>query len=214
MERRFTHSAMQCKVENRADGTKVIKGYAAVFYKVGVPGTQYERWSGMTERIEAGAFTDALMRPDDVRGLFNHDANKIIGRNLSKTLRLSQDDTGLLYEIDLPPTQLAADLASSIERGDVSGSSFAFSVDRVDWSTEGDLEVRTIKAVTLYDVGPVTYPAYSATSAGVRGGLRGDAELVDEYRAWKESQSSVLGEIRRRKAASLRLLDTISTKIL
>src|SRR5690606_2679953 len=119
------------------------------------------------EVIERGAFDDVLS--NDCRGLFNHDSNLILGRTSSKTMRLSQDSTGLAYEIQADKRQsYVSDLLISLERGDVTQSSFAFTLTRENqrWVEEGDTITRYIKKVSrLYDVSPVTFPAYpDATS--------------------------------------------------
>jgi HK97 family phage prohead protease len=103
--------------------------------------------------------------------LWNHDLSNILGRTKSKTLRLSADVTGLRYEIDLPNTTLGRDVGELVARGDVTGSSFAFSVrangDNVTRTKEG-IYVRSINAVDLFDVSPVTVPAYDGTSVQAR----------------------------------------------
>jgi len=152
-------------IETRAvDGkdTKVLVGYAAVF------NSDSEKLGGwFIERILPGAFNEVL--GDDVRALFNHDPNLILGRSTSGTLRLSVDQEGLRYEIDLPDTQTARDLEKSIERGDVSQSSFAFQVGEDKWVNEGDDEIREIiRFNRLFDVSPVTYPAYPDTTVAKR----------------------------------------------
>jgi uncharacterized protein len=151
-------------VEIRAEAEKpTLAGYAAVF------GQATEIAGLFREQIERGAFDEAIRR-DDVRALFNHDANYVLGRTTAKTLRLVEDDKGLRYEVDPPDTQWARDLMVSVQRGDVSQSSFAFEVtsDEWDYGKRGEMPLRTIKAVRLYDVSPVTYPAYEATSVSAR----------------------------------------------
>ena len=109
---------------------------------------------------------------DDVRALYNHDPNYVLGRTAAGTLRLAEDATGLRYEIDPPATQWAADVLVTVGRGDVSGSSFGFEVNTDAWeyppASSGQLPLRTIRAVTLYDVSAVTYPAYAETTAEAR----------------------------------------------
>lgn len=108
----------------------------------------------------------------DVRGLFNHDPNYILGRTVSGTLRLLKHTGGLDYEIDPPTNRTISDLVlDPIKRGDVTGSSFAFKVskDGDEWVREGDIVVRYVhKIERLYDVSPVTYPAYPETQAAQR----------------------------------------------
>lgn len=168
-----------CKIERRTEGEKTITtliGHAAVFYRDGEPTTEFDFGYGV-ERLMRGAFDAALSEKQDVRALWNHDTNAILGRTKSGTLRLSVDDTGLRYDVDLPDTQTARDLAASVERGDIDGSSFSFRVRRnADGSTAEKWEkldpnkkmVRSIASVDLYDVSPVTFPAYQAASVGIR----------------------------------------------
>ncbi|MFZ5829129.1 MAG: HK97 family phage prohead protease [Planctomycetota bacterium] len=167
MERRYYQSGAE--IEVREEGRRVLVGYAAVFYRQDEPGTQYALWEGVVERIAPGAFARAIRERQDVRGLFNHDPSLILGRTTAGTLRLSEDARGLRYEIDLAETHLAADLAASVERGDLSGSSFAFTIRSRKIEEDAGTQVRTILDVDLFDVGPVTYPAYEATSAALRG---------------------------------------------
>lgn len=146
------------------DKPPMMMGYAAKFDMMSEP------MFGFREQIAPGAFDGVL--EDDVRALFNHDPNHVLGRTASGTLRLSVDQTGLKYEVDLPDTQSSRDLQESMKRGDVSQSSFAFRVapngDTWDENDDGVL-IRTItKFGKLYDVSPVTYPAYTDTEAGMR----------------------------------------------
>ena len=170
IERRFSpRASAPVSIERRADGPAMIVGYASVFYD-GTPETEYQLWDGYVERIMPGAF-DRAIREDDVRGLFNHDPDHLLGRTLAETLRLSVDQRGLRYEIEPPDTQLGRDLVASIERGDLTGSSFAFTVTDEVWRVVEEVHIREIEGVRLYDVGPVTYPAYEATTTGLRSEL-------------------------------------------
>jgi len=118
------------------------------------------------EEIAPGAFKDCIAEGQDVRCLFNHDSNLILARSKSGTLQLAEDDFGLKIKADLADTQTARDLAVSMERGDVDQMSFAFTVSSETWSDlESAKPTRTIdKVETLYDVSPVTFPAYTDTS--------------------------------------------------
>ena len=178
MERRFI-SASACPVtlQQRAEGqTPRIEGYGAVYYD-GTPATEYVLWDFASERaverILTGAFDKALSRPDDVRGQFNHDPNHVLGRTAAKTMSLTTDVRGLLYSIDPGDTTSSRDLQIHLKRGDVSGSSIMFSVEEERWTQTKDasekwFSVREILSVKLYDVGPVTFPAYDSTTAAVR----------------------------------------------
>ena len=144
------------------DGEQRISGYAAVFNKLS------ENLGGFREQIQPGAF-DKVMG-DDVRALFNHEPHLILGRTTADTLQLEIDDHGLRYRIDPPDTQYARDLVKSIERKDVTQSSFAFWVEDDSWDEDDDGRlIRTIKQFRrLYDISPVTYPAYPDTSVAAR----------------------------------------------
>ena len=144
-----------------------IEGYASVFYD-GTPGTEFRLGSDFVERIMPGAFTKTLKDGDDVRGLFNHDPSMILGRSAAGTVELEQDKRGLKYSIDLGTTSVAEDVSKHIRRGDVSGSSFGFAVTDEEFKMEDGTEIRMITGVRLFDVGPVTFPAYDGTEAVIR----------------------------------------------
>jgi hypothetical protein len=147
--------------ELRAKGDRVIEGYACEFFAVSDP----IQPGGFLEHVVPGAFSRAV-KYGDVRALFNHDPNMILGRTKSGTLKLAEDSRGLHFECNLPATSVAADLVHSIRRGDISGCSFSFSALKDEWPSENE---RILRDVDLFDVGPVTYPAYShGTSVGAR----------------------------------------------
>ena len=178
--KRFPNS-QPVTIEQRENGQAVLSGYASVFYRSDDSGTQYELMRDYFERIEPTAFDEALDEKHDTRALFNHDPSQILGRSSAGTLRLKVDEIGLRYEIDVPDTQLGRDLSTSIERGDVTGSSFAFSVREDGATIERDKQsgttVRSLASLNLHDVGPVTVPAYASTTTGVR-----SEENVEEAR--------------------------------
>ena len=141
----------------------------------------------MIETIAPGAFARALRDKQDVRALFNHDSGNLLGRISSGTLRLQEDQTGLRYEIDLPDTTLARDVRTLVERGDLSGSSFAFRVKAETWRKDDNnpnCYRREINDVDLIDVGPVTFPAYAGTQAAMRPNPKPKATIKPEAR-WK-----------------------------
>ena len=152
-------------IEYRDSGNgRTVAGYAALF------NSESEDLGGFYERIAPGAFDGCLV--DDVRCLFNHDPNQLLARTKSGTMRISADERGLRYEFDLPNTSLGRDLGELLARGDVSQSSFAFTIpDGGDvWEKRDDgRAIRTITRVArLYDVSPVTYPAYPDTEVALR----------------------------------------------
>lgn len=163
-------------VESRTDGRAAIIGYAAVYSRLSLD------LGGFKEEILPGAFDKILRkRSQDVVALFNHDSNIVLGRTSSGTLELSSDEKGLRYVVTPPVSR--ADVLELIQRRDVRGSSFAFTVDPKNESFrtgEDGKAVRQIREVSgLYDVGPVLVPAYPSTSAGV---------AMRSYEAWLASQ--------------------------
>lgn len=161
----LTHP-LEIRTEEGSQQTKVV-GYAAKF----------NQWSsdlgGFIERIAPNAFDKADM--SDIRGLIDHDPSRILGRTTSGTLKVSVDEIGLRYEIDMPNTSYARDLMESMKRGDINQSSFAFRVnydnpEAEEWrfnDTTGVYE-RTINDFSgIFDVSPVTYPAYPSTESVV-----------------------------------------------
>ena len=139
-------------------GEMIIQGYAALYNNETDLGV-------FKESIAPGAFDDVLK--DDVRALINHDPSLILGRSSAGTLILSTDERGLKYEVKLGEQQYAKDLYTSIKRGDISQSSFAFTIKDQTWSE--DRSTRQVQKVArLLDVSPVTYPAYSDATVAAR----------------------------------------------
>jgi uncharacterized protein len=174
-----------------AGGRRLI-GYAALF------NSRSADLGGMAEIIAPGAFTTAL-KSSDVRALLNHDANLVLGRTKAGTLRLRQDAVGLLAEIDVPNTPAGDGVLESVRRGDISQMSFSFRVapngDKYSTDSDGRVLRRITEVAEIFDVSPVTYPAYAATTLSVRAlaqvnkpakvvqRLRLDAALADNVRA-------------------------------
>ena len=151
MEKRYFN--IETRTEKREDGSTTIIGHAAVFNQMS------SDLGGFREIIAPNAFENVLT--DDVRALINHDPNLLLARTTSGTLNLKQTNEGLQYSFDVPDTTYGRDLIISMERGDISQSSFAFTIEEDSWESTEDGEIRTINKVKqLYDVSPVTYPAY------------------------------------------------------
>lgn len=186
-ERRYYTDTVQ--IETRDDQPSAIVGTAAVFYRADDPGTEYQLTSRYVERILPTAFDRALEDGDDVAALFNHDSGALLGRSSAGTLQLWKSDRGLEYRIAIDPDDPDHQrVARKISRGDLKGSSFAFSlrggglgVDHAMSQADDGSHIRSILSVRLYDVGPVTYPAYSATSTSMRAGDM--APALDELAA-------------------------------
>jgi len=151
------------EVRETSDGM-TLSGYAAVFNSNSEP-------LPFIERIAPGAFKRSLSSRNDIKLLWNHDSSSVLGSTRSGTLRLYEDDKGLRVEADLPDTQAGRDAKVLIQRGDVTGFSFGFTVpaNGDSWNDSGT--ERTLKSVRLLEVSTgVAFPAYPSTvgSAQVR----------------------------------------------
>ena len=154
------------RMETNENGTPLVRGYAAVF------DSESHDLGGFREIIEPNAFDRVLESGPDVVALFNHDADNLLARTTSGTLELGVDERGLTYSFTPPETTLGRDLKILLERGDVSGSSFAFVIaDGGQRFVEDDAGTitRYISEISqLVDVSLVTTPAYPETSVALR----------------------------------------------
>lgn len=149
-----------------ADHKPIIEGHAAVFNQ---PSLEIFKDSpGWREIIKPGAFTNAI-KTDDVRALFNHNENQILGRVSSRTLMLAEDEIGLKVRIFPSDTSYARDLLTNIRDHNISQMSFGFSVADDGQEIDRLNKLRSITRVAkLYDVSPVTEPAYPQTDVSLR----------------------------------------------
>jgi len=159
--RRITVNEFEIRDLGEGDGM-AFTGYAAVFNSASEP-------LPFIERIAPGAFANSLSSRNEIKMFVNHDTTRVLASKRAGTLRLSEDSHGLRVEADLPPTTDGKDLAILMKRGDVDSMSFGFSVPSGGdtWSPDG--ATRELREVRLHEVSIVTaFPAYTATSAGVR----------------------------------------------
>ena len=168
-----------------ADGNLYIEGYFAVY------GSKYWLWEEAYETIEPGAFDGQT--EGDVRALINHDTGLVLGRTTAGTLELRTDEKGLWGRIHINPNdQDAMNCYERVKRGDVSQCSFGFDITEQDVEyAEGQPTVWKIKAVKLYEVSVVTFPAYEDTSVEAR---KADVENIRkrENEAWREKMKNRL----------------------
>lgn len=159
IERRASWKRHAPELRAAADGSEELVGYAAVFNRYS------QDMGGWVEMVAPGAFAQTITQAD-IYGLFNHNPDAILGLNTAEppTMRLEEDVTGLRYEVDLDSDPTAEVVRAKVKRGELRGSSFGFMTLESEWSvTEQDMPLRVLKSVRLFDVGPVTYPAYLAT---------------------------------------------------
>lgn len=178
-------SAEIIEMRGEGDEQRTLTGYAAVFNA----DTEINSWEGnFIERIAPGAFRKTLReRKDDIQILFNHGMDPQIGdKPLGRASVMKEDSRGLFVEVPLSRTSYNEDIRELLADGAIRGMSFRFAVVKETWETpKRGLPVRTIDEAKLYEVGPVTFPAYAATSAGVRSReeLSIWRSLTDEKRA-------------------------------
>ena len=154
-----------CELRAVGDGDNPtrLEGYAALF------NSTTELWDGYFETIAPGAFSRTLREGADVRALFNHDANLVLGRNKAGTLDINEDKKGLWVTIRPPATQAGRDVLTNVRNGNVSQMSFAFRAIKTSDEDKGkDGWLRTLEDVDLLDVSPVTYPQYTDTTVVAR----------------------------------------------
>jgi hypothetical protein len=166
IERRF-FPVTEFRAITDENGLRHIVGYAAVFNSLS------EDLGGFKEKISPGAFSSTI-NADDIRALKNHNSDYVLGRNKSGTLTLSEDQRGLKIDCIPPDAQWARDLMASIDRGDIDQMSFGFRTVKDQWEGTYPEEIRTLMEVKLFDVSPVTFPAYPDTEVGLRS--------LEEYR--------------------------------
>lgn len=150
------------RIEVRAKSDKAsrtIGGHAAVFNQIA--DLYYFR-----ERVAPGAFLDHLATTPDVRALWNHNVNDIIGRTTNGTLRLEEDEIGLAFEADMPKNRAGNDKLVLVRDGYITEMSFRFEMIEEEWDWEKNL--RTLTRLKVVEVSPVTFPAYSGTDVATR----------------------------------------------
>lgn len=187
-ERRTIATDLEIRVDG--DTGVVIGGHAPVWNRYS------QNLGGFVEQVAPGATTKTIAEAD-IRGLLNHDPSLLLGRNKANTMRLVEDNIGLDFSIDVPDTTPGRDLVVSARRGDINGSSFSFNVvgGGVEWGfTDDDFPLRTLTEIKLYDVGPVTFPAYLDSESGLRSAdarAEAFAGLVTERRSIDEILEAV-----------------------
>lgn len=163
----------QNNIETRAghsfsvdDDSRKIEGYAIVFNSLS------HDLGGFKEIIKPEAIEGVLER-SCILALLNHDESRgILARykNGEGSLELTVDEKGLKYRFESPHTQLGDELVEGIKRGDITTSSFAFTIAEEEWSRSDEGEhIRTIKKFEqLYDISPVYREAYGDTTVALR----------------------------------------------
>lgn len=191
-ERIIVYMEGPVEIRQGEDGIKKIVGYAVRWGMLSQP-----IWGVYREKFERGAFSSSLLnRQNDIYATWQHDVRDTLGRS-PNTLAVSEDENGLRYEIT-PPSWAERHL-ETIERGDVRGSSFTFmaQVAEYDWDTDPDYVIRTVKRAELYEVAPVTNPAYLQSTVGVRS----DQQVAEYIRSEREKRTRAQNQYLARQKA-------------
>jgi uncharacterized protein len=185
VERRFTTGTVEVRA---ASGGKILGGYALKYDRLS------QNLGGFVERVMPGAVDKSLADKIDVLARFQHEDAFLLGRTSADTLTLSNDATGLQYDVQMPDTTYARDLLALAARGDVRHSSFAFRTMQDDWSlTEQGFPLRSLLQIQLVDVAPVVTPAYMDTTSGIRSlASRFDLSLDEAAEAIRDNKIASL----------------------
>lgn len=163
--------------------SRSVSGYAIIF------NSDSNDLGGFIERINPDALEGVIER-SDVLCLLNHNEDKGVlarSKNGEGSLKLEVDERGLKYTFDAPNTALGDELLEGLRRGDITTSSFAFTVGSDSWEKRTDgTYLRTINSITeLFDVSPVYFPAYSSTSVKI------DQRCIDKVKELKDKDEMV-----------------------
>jgi HK97 family phage prohead protease len=188
MARLSSHSAIERRyvpldrMEVRSDGKRwaILNGHASVFNKETIIYGMYR------EEVAPGAFAKTI-KESDIRALWNHNPEIVLGRNKAGTLSLSEDDKGLAVEISPPENEWGRPVVEAIKRQDVSQMSIGFRIVKQEWDRpldDTEMPKRRILEAKLYDVSPVTFPAYEQTDIAARSadGAEGHADVLHRAR--------------------------------
>lgn len=149
------------QIREQEDGSRRLEGYFAVFDQ------PYEVVPGWIETVAPGAFHKALLSGEDVKVLWNHDSNIVLGSTSNRTAFLQEDDRGLYGGTEInEDDQDAKNAYARVNRRDVTGCSFGFDIARMEesWDEDGTYRTKILEAYPLYEVSPCTFPAYTQTS--------------------------------------------------
>jgi len=176
---KITNSVFDAEIELRADeDKKTLHGYAAKFDSLSVP------LFGFREKIRKGAFADSIKK-NNIRALWNHNTDLVLGSTKNGTLQLEEDQRGLKFELDLPDTQAGRDAAVSVSRRDVDGMSFSFEAKKQEWDESNDKNViRTLIEVDVKEISPTAFPAYPTSKVIAR-------SVKDDYEDYSNEQRNI-----------------------
>ena len=176
IERQNDNNELQIREAQEGTGSTVY-GYAIV-------------WDSASKLIREGGrkFTEFFSKGSvdpvgkDIRLLAHHDSKQVLARTKSGTLRVWADDKGIAFEADLPDTTTGRDMKELLKRGDISSMSFGFTPEDEQWSDNYSKKI--VRKADMYEISLVGVPAYSATSANIRGdeAAEGNSTMSDSIK--------------------------------
>lgn len=185
-QRAYIHSEVRAANET----SRVVTGYAAVFGSPSQP-----LWGEWREQIQPGAFAESLASEDDIYALWQHSSAQPIASRDAGTLKLEEDKKGLRCEITFGDSSTEEFWYSKIKDGTIKRMSFGF--ESQEEGTDYDTKMRTLVRVKLFEVSPVTWPAYPATSLSARG-FSDPADVFSKFVPVPPQNDAALIEVRRK----------------
>lgn len=172
--------SIEGNLEVKDDDQMIVEGYALRF------NTWSEDLGKFIETISPNALKKTKL--DDVRLLFNHDWNHVLGRQSANTLDLEVDEVGLRFKARLPNTSYAKDIYEQIRAGNINQCSFHFNADKksidMKYDNERGLYKRTINSINqIKEISIVSLPAYKETDVSVA--LRSITEIEENDKKLK-----------------------------
>ena len=161
-EERRAYFQSGLKIRSEESGKKYIEGYFVVYNQ------ETELWPGWFEQIKAGALDDAV-KNNDIRCLFNHNSDNVMGRVSAGTLELKSDDYGLWGKVEINEADsMAMDVYARVSRGDITGCSFGFWPEDEDYTIENDIWHWSVLRADVSEISVCTFPAYPQTEIQAR----------------------------------------------
>jgi len=161
-EKRFIH---EIRAKESDDGKLVVVGTPIVYNTVTM------LWEDVEEVILPGAATDSI-KNDDIRAVWNHNTDIVLGRTKNTTLKLVETEAGVTCEIEFPDSEEGRSKYASVKRGDVDGMSFGFTPIDEEWTARKEdgkeMWTRTISKFKIWEVSPCTFPQYDETEISAR----------------------------------------------
>ena len=188
---KITNSIFDAKIELRSEeDKKILKGYAVKFESLSNPLPRFR------EKVRRGAFINSIKK-NNIRALWNHNPDLVLGSTKNGTLQLEEDDIGLKFELELPDTQAGRDAAVSVSRRDVDGMSFAFQMKKEEWDrTDFKNVIRTLIDVDVLEISPTAFAAYPSSRVSTRSVKDDFEDYSEEARKIEEKNQIIINGLK------------------